>query len=219
MTFAVLLLGTLLLISRAHLRTVQPYVKTTLDNIGTLVSQPISTRNIMKFLPTYFVLNRPQPAPNLESSLKALLTELEALPEIPEKQIWVNSVFQVESMLVMSREKIADSYELHGNQQQFDNSLNIPSRVKRDWFGTLLSSWTGLASLDSLLKAADEVENNYDRLSELWVNTENLYSVVNSSSQYIRRNKNSIDNLNTAMTSLTDNVQRIAEIMQEKARM
>ena len=53
-----------------------PYIIERIDEIGTLMADPIPTKNIMKFLPTYFVLTKPRPEPGLVNNLKLLETEV-----------------------------------------------------------------------------------------------------------------------------------------------
>ena len=177
-------------IDPSYQETLKPYVKLDLEDIGTLVSQAFSTKNIERFMPCYFILDIPKPAPDLESNLKKLYVEIQnqADENLPEKDIWTSSIYQIESIIKLSKEKITDSYKKNVNTYHNSKSIPISQREKRDviqhfaqqgsWIGEWLGAATGLASLSDLLKVADEVDNNYDKISELWVENDNLFSIL-----------------------------------------
>ena len=209
-------------------QTQKPYVKTEIGESGTLISKPIDTQNVISFLPIYFVLTKPVPNSNIEAGIEGLRNSIEiANINITERDMWLDTLFQMHAIMKLSKERITDSYDPDATPQAYDNSIKPRSKrgliesiaPQGSWVGDVISSWTGLASFSGLLKVAEETENNYDRFQELWIHQKKLFSVMNSTSQYIHRNRNDIDNIHKGLTTLTTQMQEIANIIDEKSAM
>ena len=107
MTKTRLVLELLVMMSLAvptELRTRNPFNLSTIDNAATFMSDPLPTYIIESYLSTFFILEKPVYAQDLEAKMEKLLQQFKKADEemIPKKSIWIQSLFQFETILIMS---------------------------------------------------------------------------------------------------------------------
>ena len=192
-----------------------------MDSGGTLISDPIPTKIVDNFLSCYFVLHKPRPSPEILLGIRSLKENLDQAnqDEIPEKSVWIESLGQMENSIILSKEKITEptrkaNFATKGNSYR-SGDIHRTGRKKRtlasglqqsNMLASILRDWIGIASLQDLVFLAKHVDKNYDRINEVYLNQQRLYSIVNSTSSYVAENRIDIQNLNEGIKNTTKSI-------------
>ena len=138
--------------AQVELQARNSFIIKEIENSATFMSNAFPTYVIDSFLATFFIFKKPLASKDIETKMESLLKKLQSTDTdaIPERDVWIQSLFQFETILRMSKEKLTDSFDLSRKTGRMEGdrakrSLAHNLIPEPNILGFILKSITGVA--------------------------------------------------------------------------